>query len=175
MMPEYLADADVDAAQDEKIRTLLTACFTKPQDVIFKERRYFHEPYPHRWIIKDRHGAFIAHIGVHDKCVKADGKTYRIAGIAEVCVHPDHRGHGYVRAMLLCIHDWLMRQGVDFAMLFGDRRVYSSSGYVLVDNLFHDVETVEGQIYRKQLSAMVKELSGTPWPGTEVHLPGPVF
>ncbi len=28
-------------------------CFTKPQDVVFKDRRYFCEPYPHRWVVRD--------------------------------------------------------------------------------------------------------------------------
>lgn len=172
---EYLADDDVDGAQDQKIRTLLTTCFTKPQDVVFKERRYFREPYPHRWVIKDSQGAFIAHVGVHEKHVAAEGKTYRIAGIAEVCVHPGYRGRGYVRTMLRCIHAWLAQQGFDFAVLFGDQKVYSSSGYMHVRNLFHDAEEAGRRSCRRQAPAMVKELSGTPWPGTEAYLPGPTF
>ena len=45
---EYLSDERVDDALDLEIRGLLTTCFTKPQDVVFKDRRYFREPYPHR-------------------------------------------------------------------------------------------------------------------------------
>ncbi len=49
----YLPDATVDDALNREIITLLTACFTKPQDTVFQTRRYFREPYPHRWIIRD--------------------------------------------------------------------------------------------------------------------------
>ena len=43
-MVEYLPDSSVDDALDEEIRGLLTTCFTKPKDVVFKEQRYFFEP-----------------------------------------------------------------------------------------------------------------------------------
>lgn len=173
--PTYLADAAVDDILDGKIRALLTTCFTKPQDEVFKSRRYFREPYPHRWVVEAGRGNSIAHGGVHDKIVKAGGKTYRIAGIAEVCVHPDHRGQGLVRTMLQQIHRWLTRRGFVFAVLFGDPKVYASSGYVSVDNLFHDDIRANGWIRRKKIAAMVKHLSKTPWPSGRVHLPGPAF
>ena len=172
--PRYLADAKVDGALDAKIRALLTTCFVKPQDAVFQTRRYFHEPYPYRWIIEDEAGAFIAHMGAHDKIVRAAGKTYRIAGIAEVCVRPDHRGQGLVRTMLRHVHRGLARRGFDFAVLFGEPKVYASSGYANVDNLFLD-ETIDGQIRRKNVAAMVHSLSKTPWPRGRVHLSGPTF
>lgn len=173
--PHYLPDAAVDAARDAEIRALLTTCFTKPQDAVFHTRRYFREPYPHRWILEDARGNFIAHVGVHDKTVSTAGKTYRIAGIAEVCVHPDHRGQGHVRRMLRHIHRWLARRGFVFAVLFGDPKVYASSGYAGVDNLFHDEPDPGGQTRRRQIAAMAIPLSKTPWPRGRVFLPGPAF
>lgn len=173
--PAYLADNAVNDVQNAKIRALLTTCFTQPQDAVFKKRRYFREPYPHRWVIEDGHGNFVAHVGVHDKIVKAEGKTYRIAGIAEVCVHPDLRGQGLVRTMLQQIHRWLARRGFVFAVLLGDPKVYASSGYVSIDNLSHDAEGADGRIRMKKISAMVKPLTETPWPNSIVHLPGPTF
>jgi predicted N-acetyltransferase YhbS len=169
---EYLPDDHVDEALDSELRNLLTTCFTKPQDVVFKERRYFREPYPHRWVIRNEHGAIVAHIGVHEKNVEAEGRSSRIGGMAEVCVHPDYRGRGYVRMMLVCIHDWLAKHGFEFAVLFGDPRVYGSSGYVQVKNLFNGAGLKRD---RKQVTAMIKELSGKPWPRTEVYLPGLTF
>ncbi len=150
-------------------------CFTKPQDVVFKDRRYFCEPYPHRWVIQDEGHSIIAHAGVHEKAVEADGRRFRIGGIAEVCVHPEFRGRGFVRAMLACIHDWLIRHEFDFAVLFGEPSIYQSSGYVEASNLVHDAATGAGHGCRPQSPAMVKELSGTPWPTGEVYLPGPMF
>lgn len=103
----YLPDDSIDDAGDQELRDLLTTCFTKPQDFVFKTRRYFQEPYKHRWTIRDEHGVLIAHVGVHEKTIEADGQSYRIGGICEVCVHPNYRGRGYVKAMLECVHDWL--------------------------------------------------------------------
>jgi predicted N-acetyltransferase YhbS len=174
-MPQYLADADMDDVQDGNIRALLTTCFTKPQDAVFRKQRYFREPYPHRWVIQDSRGAFIAHVGVHDKIVKAGGQTYRIAGIAEVCVHPDHRGQGLVQTMLRQIHRWLAPRGFDFAVLFGDPKVYASSGYGSVDNLFCAAPVAGGKFRRKKIAAMVAPLSNAPWPSAKVFLPGPTF
>lgn len=167
----YLSDVDVDAALDKEIRDLLTACFTKPQDVVFKTRRYFREPYPHRWIIRDANGRMVAHVGLHEKMVVSAGRTYRIGGIAEVCVHPQVRGRGYVRHMLRLIDEWQVRQGLVFSMLFGDPKVYGSSGYREVGNLVYGGEEQSWT----PVPVMVKVLSKFPWPADQVKLYGLKF
>ena len=172
---EYLPDSSVDASLDAQIRELLTTCFTKPEDVVFKTQRYFREPYPHRWMIRDNQNTIIAHVGVHEKSVDAAGHTFRIGGIAEVCVHPEFRGRGFIKTMLACVHDWLIRHEFDFAVLFGDPHVYGSSGYVVVNNLIHDDVTATGESCTSQSPAMVRQLSDTPWPAGQVYLPGPTF
>ena len=96
---DYLSDDEVDEALDAEIRGLLTTCFTKPQDVVFRDRRYFIDPYPHRWVIRDPRARMVAHSGVHEKQLEAGGRVVAIGGIAEVCVHPDWRGNGYVAPM----------------------------------------------------------------------------
>jgi predicted N-acetyltransferase YhbS len=168
---QYLPDDTIDAALDAEIRGLLTTCFTKPEDVVFRTRRHFVEPYPHRWIIRDPQGRLVAHIGVHEKCAEVDGRTARIGGIAEVCVHPDCRGRGYVKQMLGCVHDWLRQHGFAFAVLYGDPKVYSSSGYRLVDNLAYSGD--EGGWL--PTSGMVLALTNQPWPTAEVRIPGKKF
>jgi predicted acetyltransferase len=172
---EYLADSSVDAALDAQIRGLLTTCFTKPEDVVFRDRRYFREPYAHRWVIRDTQDSIVAHIGVHEKTVAAGGRTFRIGGIAEVCVHPEFRGRGFMKTMFTGVHDWLVRHEFDFAVLFGDPHVYGSSGYVQVNNLVHDDVSATGEKLTRQSPAMVRPLSETPWPGGPVYLPGPKF
>ncbi len=168
---EYLPDYYVTYNLDRELRSLLTTCFTKPQDVVFRDRRYFREPYPHRWVMRDENYSIVAHIGVHEKQVESKGLSYRIGGIAEVCVHPDYRGKGYVRMMLKCIHVWLSEHGFAFAVLFGDTLVYRSSGYVQVTNLFLG-GSQEGW---KKINGMIRDLSGTPWPSEDVYLSGPGF
>ena len=167
---EYLPDASVDDVTDEVLRTLLSACFTKPQDVVFKDRRYFHEPYPHRWIVRDG-AAIVAHVGAHEKHFEFKGLSCRVGGIAEVCVHSNYRGRGYVRIMLPVVHEYLADHGFVFAVLFGEPGVYGSSGYKQVPNLFTGGEK-EGWT---QITGMVKELSTTPWPSGKVFMSGPEF
>ena len=168
---EYLPDADVTDAIDHELRGLLTTCFTKPQDVVFRHQRYFREPYQHRWVIRDENSTIVSHIGVHEKHVMAAGQSFRIGGICEVCVHPNCRGKGYVKLMIHCVHTWLPRHGFVFAVLFGSPLVYASSGYTQIDNLVHGTEK-EGW---KSVKAMVHEVALTSWPNGEVRLPGPTF
>ena len=170
-MVEYLPDTSVNDALDEEIRGLLATCFTKPQDVVFQEQRYFFEPYSHRWVIRDGQGNMVAHAGAHEKKIESEGTNYRIGGLAEVCVHPVYRGQGYVRDMLQCIHPWLQQHDFPFAVLFGDPAVYVSSGYALINNLVYG----GGREGWKKTPGMMKELSDTAWPTNEVRLPGSLF
>ncbi len=167
----YLPDATIDDALDNELRRLLTTCFTEPGDAVFQHRRYFVEPYPHRWVIRDHTDAIVAHVGVHDKHIERGGRRYRTAGIAEVCVHPDHRGRGYVKILFAHIHAWLSDQGFVFALLFGKPSIYGSCGYVEVANLKHGGDS-EGWM---PAGGMIKPLSKIPWPDGDVLLPGKKF
>lgn len=171
----YIADSDVSPSLDLQLRTLLSTCFTKPEDYVFKQHRHFKEPPQHRWIIWNENTP-IAHIAVHDKIIIADNKEYRIGGIAEVCVHPDHRGKGYVKQLLEMIHTWLTQRGYVYSVLFGKPEVYGSSGYSQVNNMLNDSTDEKGITARKQISALIKELqSSNPWPKSMVYLPGLKF
>ena len=168
----YIEDDTIDDILDQEIRNLLSTCYTKPHHIVFQERRYFREPYQHRWVIRSDKGVLVAHIGVHDKQIECDGVKYRIGGIVEVCVHPDHRGNGYVRMMLNIIHDWQIEQGFVFSVLFtGNPKIYDSSGYTKAYNLF--CKNDKG--VWKNLLVMFKELSDKSWPSKEVRLKGPSF
>jgi GNAT superfamily N-acetyltransferase len=172
---EYLPDAAIDKALDAELRGLLTLCFTKAEDVVFRTRRYFKEPYAHRWVIRDGNGALIAHAGVHDKQIEAAGRLYRIGGLCEVCVRPSYRGRGFVRAMLAAVDDWMRRNAFDFAVLFGDAQVYKSSGYVAATVLIDEPSPEGGGPCPKPSQAMVKPVGVTPWPDGDVRLIGIKF
>ena len=132
---EYLADARVDARMDTWLRQLLPTCFRKEQDHVFYRRRYFIEPYPHRWIIRADGGRPVAHLGILERRVASGGKRYRVGGICDVCVHPAHRRKGHVHRLLDAAHAWIRRKGYLFSLLFGNPEVYRSSGYEEALNL----------------------------------------
>jgi predicted N-acetyltransferase YhbS len=165
---EYLPAEDIDDATEQELRRLLSTCYTRPGDEILKEQSHFGEPYPYRWIVRDGDGVIVAHMGVVEREVVAGEDVYRVGGVAAVCVHPDCRGRGHVRVMLRDAHAWMVQHGFDFAMLFGDPRVYGSSGYVNA-RITHEKQ---GSDERGQATAMVCEITDTPWPSGPVHLRG---
>lgn len=170
MTPEYIADANVDSQMDQALRELLSACFTKPHDIVFRDRRYFKEPPRHRWIIRGVGGALIAHVAVHEKEIEFDERVHPIGGIAEVCVHPGQRGEGLVRKMLADVHAWLADHETPFAVLFGETAVYQSSGYRPAKNLY--VQSAETGKWELSTHSMFRQLSSIPWPRDNVRLCG---
>jgi GNAT superfamily N-acetyltransferase len=65
----------------------------------------------HRWYITgDHEHHVIAHLAVHEKIITAAGKAIPIAGVAEVCVHPDYRKQGLAKALLEEAHQWMEHQ-----------------------------------------------------------------
>lgn len=173
---EYLLDAGIEPGTDHQIRDLLKTCFTKEEDEVFRRRRYFIEPYPHRWVIRSPDGHLMAHVGVHDKPLQVGTQSLRFGGIAEVCVHPDHRGRGYVKSMLAVVHSWLEAHGFAFAILFGDPQVYESSGYRVVDNIRMSDDPAQPVGPRHTVTAMIRPLTADlDWPDETVFIPGPKF
>lgn len=174
---QYIADLDVDDRLDRELRELLSTCFTKPQDYVFKERRYFNSMPAHRWIIRGEDGALAAHLAVHERVLTTDTFSCPVGGLAEVCVHPSHRGRGYVRLLVAEAHGWMRENGYAFGALFGDPRYYSSSGYVAVTNLYCDVPDGNGRLSRQRAEgALVVSLAGVAWPKADVaYLPGLCF
>ncbi len=168
---EYLPDGAVDERTDRLLRELFTACFTKPQDVVFRTRRFFRTPYPHRWIILDEKNLPIAHLGAHERTIESGRRKFQIGGICEVCVSPDFRGRGYVKLMMANALPTLAEIGCVFAVLFGIPEHYTSSGFSVVPNLVYG-GGAEGWT---PMDAMVRELGPLPWPAGEVRLPGLTF
>ena len=129
----------------------------------------------HRWFImnKDR---MMAHVALHEKKIKVGAKMLKTGGIAEVAVHPDARGRGYVKLLLNEVHNWQKKNGYSFSMLFGDSRVYTSSGYVTVENLFHYFKPdIKEWVTEKIDCAMVACFDNKKWPKGMVDLAGPMF
>lgn len=132
---QYLRDADVTDALDQKIRDLLSTCFVKNQDAeIFKRQRCYYEMPAHRYLLWQQDN-LIGHIAVHDKKILIDDIEHSISGIAEVCVAPQFRKQGAVKAILKKVHQDRIDYGDAYAILFGDSEIYASSGYCLVNNL----------------------------------------
>lgn len=174
---QHIADAAVDDALDLELRALLSTCFTGPQDSVFKHRRYFNEPPAHRWCIRGEDGTLAAHLAVHERTLLAEGRSFPVGGLAEVCVHPSYRGRGYLKALVAEAHRWLKEHDYAFAVLFGDSRYYASSGYIPVTNMDIDGRDENGHLTpRRAEGALVLALSDIAWPQTDnAYLSGLYF
>ena len=169
----YLPDHRVDASLDLELRGLLSVCFTKPQDVVFRERRYFHEQPAHRWLARDPEGRLVGHIAVHEKRVESAEGVFRAGGVAEVCVHPDARGQNLAMRLLEVVHAGMAERGFAYSMLFGDRSIYEACGYFKPGNAFTGPGPDGAWVPAPDLK--VKLTSGHAWPTGEVRVPGPTF
>lgn len=88
-------------------------------------------------------------------------------------MHPDYRGHGYVKLLLKQAHNWMAQQGYVYSVLFGRDEVYSSSGYERVTNLYLVGEEIPPRA--TSVSAMVTPLTDKKWPHFKVELKGLAF
>ncbi len=169
----HRTDSEISGAEDHELRRLLLACF--PYETILLARRYIHEAPAHRWLVRAASGELIAHAAVHDKVISAGGVQLRIGGIAEVCVAHAFRGRGLVGKMLIEAHAWMRVEGITFAMLFGHPRVYSSSGYRVIENPIHAENALIYQWNPFKGKPMIHALASDSWPSGPVDLRGPTF
>jgi predicted acetyltransferase len=158
----YIKDADVDGVLDEKIRTILSRCFT--HEPRFKTQRFYNILPKHRWII-EVNGEVVAHLAAHELELEADGRKPAFIGIAEVCVIPEYRGRRLVSLMLSNAES--INPAINYSILLGNPDIYKSSGYNSVSNVyFPDVSDKPCE------AVMVKLLKGEPWPEGNVIIKG---
>ncbi len=172
-MIKYIQDFLVDERLDKQIIELLSICFSN--EPLFQRQRFFKEKPQHRWYIDDGNRV-TAQLAVHEKIISTEKGNYRIGGIAEVAVQPDHRGKGYVKLLLHEAHQWLQKNNFPFAMLFGEKHIYSSSGYSPVLNQIKYFHTKIGQWkIEVEPHAMKIVLGKVSWPSAIININGPTF
>ena len=172
-MIEFYHENDITDPDNAKLMALLQTCF--PATPQFKEHRFYLEPPASRWLIR-RNDRIIANAVVYDRTVSADEKPIRIAGIGDVCVHPDHRGKGLVGQLLSDVHTRAQADGFAFALLFGKTQIYRSSGYLPCTNEFKYITPqTQTEEIKKIDTAHYFPLTNTPWPASLINLRGPLF
>ena len=172
---KFMSDNQVSEELDKQLRDLLVLCFPQTSE-IFSKQRFYQEPPQYRWCLFDQDNLLIGHIALHIKKVKTEFASYDMGGIGEVCVHPNCRKQGIARMLIKQIHDYLRELGFAFSMLFGDTKIYSSSGYKVVHNeiRYFDLKTQEWKI-GKLPDTMYLELGPINWPDGIVDICGPTF
>jgi predicted N-acetyltransferase YhbS len=166
-------ESEISDTEDRELRRLLFSCF--PYATVLLTRRYIREAPTHRWLVRSASGDLIAHTAAHDKVISAGGRDTRIGGIAEVCVAHQFRGHGLVGRMLAEAHAWMHREAIPFSMLFGQPKVYASSGYLLIENPILATDSLVHHWNPFKGKPMIRPMTAVPWPAGPVDLRGPTF
>lgn len=171
--PEYLYDPLTDKALDAEIRQLLSLCFP---DEAFTFQRFKYELPLHRWILRNDEHHLIAHAALHEKRLGFQQGELQVAGVAEVCVHPDYRGHQFVSLLLKSMHDWARVHHFPFSALFGNPKIYKSLGYRPVMNCLRIYDVPGRQWISRPFSHfLVLPLANLDWPEGILDLRGPSF
>jgi hypothetical protein len=169
----YRPDAAITEDEDRRLRRLLVSCFA--YNPYFRFRRFHIERPGHHWLARSASGQFVAHAAVHEKVLGTTHGEIRIGGVADVCVAADYRGLGILKTVLGTIHDWMAARQMPFSMLFGQPRIYTSSGYVLIDNELHASNSNARRWLPTKGKPMIKSLAAIPWPNGRIDLRGPTF
>ena len=169
----YRPDAAMADDEDRRLRRLLVSCFA--YNPYFRFRRFHLERPAHHWLARNASGQFVAHGAVHEKALGTAHGEIRVGGVADVCVAADHRGRGILKTMLTTIHDWMAAREMPFSMLFGQPRIYASSGYAVIGNELRASNSIARRWIPTKGKPMVKALAGVPWPTCSIDLRGPTF
>jgi len=169
----YRSDDVITDDEDRELRNLLFSCFSF--NPIFLARRYFIRRPEHRWLVKTPAGQIVAHAALHEKTIGTESGDLLIGGVAEVCVATKHRGLGIAKELLQSIDQWLSARDVPFAMLFGQPKIYASSGYVPMQNELRTDNLLSGHWNPFCGTPMIKALSPIPWPRGIIDLRGSTF
>ena len=64
-------------------------------------------------------GRMVCSVRVVHRAILSDGRSYRVAGIANVASHPDVRGMGAGKAAMLAVNEYIAHAAdLDFGLLF---------------------------------------------------------
>ncbi len=122
VMNEHRIDAETHAA----LAGLLDLCF----DGAFQGRSYFKQ-LPHMRVIARDGGAIVGQAGLDVRNINVGGTILKVAGVIDLCVHPDRRRRGLGSGMLGALEGHVSGSGgVDFLILMADDpSLYLSNGY----------------------------------------------
>ncbi|GAB4318911.1 MAG: hypothetical protein Kow0059_12710 [Candidatus Sumerlaeia bacterium] len=80
-------------------------------------------------IVKDG-GRIVAHVSIVEKRMRIGRSVIRVAGIGDVCTHPDHRMHSYSRLLMEDAIRYMRASGFPLTMLYGIPNYYHKFGYI---------------------------------------------
>lgn len=171
---EIIDEAVITPAQDAEIKALLLKAFAAEVET-FSKSRHWHGSAPLYSVIARRGGQVIGNCGVVVRDIRCGKTPARVAGIQNLGVRPDARGHNLGGLLLGRGMDEAKRRGIPFGLLFCVpelERFYNSNGWRTIDvAVLMQYEGRTQPIPGKNI-AMVIELAGRPFPTGDLDLCG---
>ncbi|ODM45952.1 hypothetical protein A9320_07995 [Ruegeria sp. PBVC088] len=171
---EVTAEHALTGEDEAQIAALLRASF--PTD--FGGRSFFQQR-PHLRVVW-RDGMILGHVALFYRAIRVDGQLIDVIGLGDVATAPEARGRGIATSLL----DRVLAIGKDsnaqFALLFGERRLYDRAGFRLAANTYIRIDMTgarTGDVARVQSRFLrVLPLTGALWSDrAELDLLGPLF
>jgi predicted N-acetyltransferase YhbS len=174
-MIEILPEWALTPEDEAQIADLLLRSF----DTDFGGRSYFQQR-PHLRLVIRRDGKIIGHMALLFRAIRLGSQLTDIAGLADVCTDPDHRGQGIAQRLLTAAIAEARASQSDFFLLFGNANIYSGNGFQRFSNpvTYLDLRGARtGDVKTEPAEQlMVLPLRGAEWPATApVDLMGTLF
>lgn len=175
-------ERDLPATVAEEIRQLQQEAFAATAE--FVRQRWWHTPLSEDelWFTARRSGRLIASVRVVRRVIRCGGREWTVAGVANVCSHPAHRGAGAAAACMRAVGRRIAQGGeFDFGLLFCGPKVkafYEKLGWREIDNDMVFVDFATGRPRRSDPnspgSAMISpgRCDLDKWPQGEMNING---
>jgi predicted N-acetyltransferase YhbS len=123
-MIETIAESALTAKDEAQIAHLLARSF----DTDFGGRSYFQQRH-HLRLVTRQDGKIIGHMGLLFRAIRLGSQLTDIAGLADVCTDPDHRGKGVAQQLLTAAITNARASRATFFLLFGNANIYSGNHF----------------------------------------------
>lgn len=174
-MIENIPEWTLTTGDEAQIARLLARCF----DTDFGGRSYFQQRHHLRLVLRDG-GEIIGHMGLLFRAIRIGSQLTPIAGLADVCTAPSHRGQGLAQRLLAAAIAQARASGAEFFLLFGTAKIYAGNGFLPFANpvTYLDLRGARtGEVKSEPAEElMVLPLRASVWPTTApIDLMGTLF
>ncbi len=119
----------------EEIADLMAKTFVRRSYFDFYQQRMRYQtedPWfkpEHSRLIREN-GKIVSHVSIIEKPVRFGPAVVKLAGIGDVCTHPNARGKGYAQILMEDALHYMKEHGYPLTMLYGIPNFYHKFGYI---------------------------------------------
>ncbi len=173
---EQIFEINIQPAVHNQISQLLAKCFSGYP----KDQSYFKQ-LPHFRLLVKNESELIGHVAVDHRLINVGTNTFRIFGLADLCVDEAFQSKNVASQMLQRLDKLAQESGIDFIVLFTNQQTfYKKNGFSIVDNVcrwvfINDHHTLGVSQRKLGKSILIKSFSNKKWEDGMLDLMGHIF